>query len=256
MTDTHKHNEKIFSVKDLNISVNNKEVIKNLNLELNKGEVYVIMGPNGSGKSTLANGLMGHPNYETSGTIILDGEELPENPDERSKKGLFLSFQNPIEIPGVTVANFLRAALNSRKTDKKEHISLLKFIKLLEEKMEILHIPKNFASRYVNEGFSGGEKKKMEILQMALLEPKVAILDETDSGLDVDALKKVCESINLLKSQNKDLTILIITHYQRMLNYINPDHVLILLDGKIIKKGGKEIVETLEKDGYDVFRKV
>ncbi|HYD03737.1 MAG TPA: Fe-S cluster assembly ATPase SufC [Alphaproteobacteria bacterium] len=247
--------EKIFVVKDFHVKVNDKEVVKGINLELNKGEVYVIMGPNGSGKSTLANGLMGHPNYDTAGTVILDGEELPANPDERSKKGLFLSFQNPIEISGVTIASFLRAALNSRKKDKKEHISLLKFTKLLEEKMELLHIPKNFASRYVNEGFSGGEKKKMEILQMALLEPKVAILDETDSGLDIDALKKVCESINTLKTEKKDLTILIITHYQRMLNYINPDHVLILLDGKIVKKGGKELVDILEKDGYDVFRK-
>ncbi len=245
---------KVFSIKDLHVSINNKEVIKGINLELNKGEVVVIMGPNGSGKSTFSNGLMGHPNYITTGSIMLDNEELINyKVNERSKKGLFLSFQNPIEIPGVSVANFLRTAINSRR-EKTDQIKILQFSKLLNEKMELLHIPKNFASRYVNEGFSGGEKKKMEILQMSLLEPKVAILDETDSGLDIDALKKVCENINILREQNKDLAILIITHYQRMLDYINPSKVLIMLDGQIVKEGGPELVLELEKEGYDKYK--
>ncbi len=245
---------KVFSIKDLHVSINNKEVIKGINLELNKGEVVVIMGPNGSGKSTFSNGLMGHPNYITTGSIMLDNEELINyKVNERLKKGLFLSFQNPIEIPGVSVANFLRTAINSRR-EKTDQIKILQFSKLLNEKMELLHIPKNFASRYVNEGFSGGEKKKMEILQMSLLEPKVAILDETDSGLDIDALKKVCENINILREQNKDLAILIITHYQRMLDYINPSKVLIMLDGQIVKEGGPELVLELEKEGYDKYK--
>jgi len=245
---------KILSIKDLHVNINNKEVVKGINLELDKGEVIVIMGPNGSGKSTFSNGLMGHPNYITTGSIILDNEELIEcKANIRSKKGLFLSFQNPIEIPGVSVANFLRTAINSRK-EKNDQINILKFSKLLHEKMDLLHIPKSFAQRYVNEGFSGGEKKKMEILQMSILEPKVAILDETDSGLDIDALKKVCENINVLKEQNKDLAIIIITHYQRMLDYINPDKVLIMFDGKIIKEGGPELVHELEKDGYEKFK--
>jgi Fe-S cluster assembly ATP-binding protein len=212
------------------------------------------MGPNGSGKSTFSNALMGHPNYKTTGNIMLDGLELSGlKADERSRKGLFLSFQNPVEIPGVTVANFLRTAMNSRR-EKKEQINVLKFMKAMNEKMDLLHIPREFSKRYLNEGFSGGEKKKMEILQMAMLEPKVAILDETDSGLDIDALKKVCENINLIKEQNKDMTILVITHYQRMLDYLSPDHVMILLDGKIVHKGGPELVHELEKEGYDKYK--
>jgi Fe-S cluster assembly ATP-binding protein len=244
----------VLHLKNIHVSIEGKEVVKGIDLELAKGEVSVIMGPNGSGKSTFANGLMGHPKYETSGSIVLDGEDISDKgADERSKKGLFLSFQNPVEIPGVTISNFLRTAINARR-DKKNQVRLLDFMKKLNEKMELLHIPKEFASRYINEGFSGGEKKKMEILQLAMLEPKVAILDETDSGLDIDALKKVCESVNALKEQNKDLTILIITHYQRMLNYIKPDHVYIMLDGQLIKKGGTELVDQLEKEGYKSFR--
>lgn len=246
--------DKLFEIKNLYVTIDNKEVVKGINLELKKGEVAVIMGPNGSGKSTFSNGIMGHPNYISKGSIILDNEELIEyKANERSKKGLFLSFQNPIEIPGVSIANFLRTAINSRR-EKTDQINIIKFSKLLNEKMDLLHIPRNFASRYVNEGFSGGEKKKMEILQMSLLEPKVAILDETDSGLDIDALKKVCENINILKEQNKDLAILIITHYQRMLEYINPDKVLIMFDGQIIKEGGPELVHELEKNGYEKFK--
>ncbi len=242
---------KILELKDLNISVAGKHVIKGIDLELHKGEIVVIMGPNGSGKSTLANGLMGHPSYEIGGQVSLEGQDISGlKADERSKNGLFLSFQYPVEIPGVTVSNFLRTALNSRR-DKDKQIKMIEFMKLLNEKMDMLHIPKEFASRYVNEGFSGGEKKKMEILQLAMLSPKVAVLDETDSGLDIDALKKVCESINLLKKTNPELTLLIITHYQRMLNYIKPDKVCIMVDGKITKCGGAELALELEKEGYE-----
>jgi len=241
---------KILELKELNISVSGKHVVKGIDLELHKGEIVVIMGPNGSGKSTLANGLMGHPSYEITGEIILENVIITnQKPDERSKNGLFLSFQYPAEISGVTVSNFLRTAINSRR-EKKNHIKMLEFMKLLNEKLDLLHIPREFASRYVNEGFSGGEKKKMEILQLAMLDPKVAVLDETDSGLDIDALKNVCENINILKKTNPELTLLIITHYQRMLNYIKPDKVCILLDGKITKCGGPELALELEKEGY------
>lgn len=242
----------ILQLKDLKINIAGKEVIKGINLELHKGEIVVIMGPNGSGKSTLANGLMGHPSYEITGEIILDSVIITnQKPDERSKNGLFLSFQYPAEISGVTVSNFLRTAINSRR-EKKNHIKMLEFMKLLNEKMDLLQIPRDFASRYVNEGFSGGEKKKMEILQLAMLDPKVAVLDETDSGLDIDALRNVCENINLLKKTNPELTLLIITHYQRMLNYIKPDKVCILVDGQITKCGGPELALELEKEGYGV----
>jgi Fe-S cluster assembly ATP-binding protein len=243
---------KILELKDLNISVAGKHVVKGIDLELHKGEIMVIMGPNGSGKSTLANGLMGHPSYAITGDIILDNENISNlKADERSQKGLFLSFQYPVEISGVTVSNFLRTAINSRR-EKSKHIKMLEFMKSLNEKLDLLQIPREFASRYVNEGFSGGEKKKMEILQLAMLDPKVAVLDETDSGLDIDALKNVCENINLLKKTNPELTLLIITHYQRMLNYIKPDKVCILLDGKITKCGGPELALELEKEGYGV----
>jgi len=192
------------------------------------------MGPNGSGKSTLANALMGHPSYKVSGRIVFEDDNIiGDKPDERSKKGLFLSFQYPVEIPGVTVSNFLRTALNSGK-EKKDQIKMIEFIKLLHEKMDMLHIPREFASRYLNEGFSGGEKKKMEILQLAILNPKLAILDETDSGLDIDALKNVCESINTIKKENPELTL------------------CIMLEGQITKIGGPELAEELEKQGYEI----
>ena len=244
----------ILQLKDIEISVADKRVIKGIDLDIAKGQIVVIMGPNGSGKSTFANGLMGHPSYTVSGSIILDDEDISSmKPDERARKGLFLSFQYPVEIPGVTVANFLRTAINSGK-DKKYQIKMLEFMKLLHEKMDLLDIPRAFASRYLNEGFSGGEKKKMEILQMAMLNPKVAVLDETDSGLDIDALKTVCEGINELKAINPDLTLLIITHYQRMLNYIKPDKVCIMVDGKITRCGGAELALELEKEGYENHR--
>jgi len=243
---------KILELKDLKVHVADKEVIKGVDLEIEKGQIVAIMGPNGSGKSTLANALMGHPSYKVSGRIVFEDDNIiGDKPDERSKKGLFLSFQYPVEIPGVTVSNFLRTALNSGK-EKKDQIKMIEFIKLLHEKMDMLHIPREFASRYLNEGFSGGEKKKMEILQLAILNPKLAILDETDSGLDIDALKNVCESINTIKKENPELTLLIITHYQRMLNYIKPDKVCIMLEGQITKIGGPELAEELEKQGYEI----
>ena len=241
----------IMSIKDLHSEIEGKKVLKGINLTINKGEIVVIMGPNGSGKSTLANSIMGHPKYKVQGDILLEKESIINfSPDMRSRKGLFLSFQYPVEIPGVTVSNFLKSAINSRR-EKKDSIKLLDFMKILNEKMELLHIPKNFSSRYLNEGFSGGEKKKMEILQMAMLNPKVAILDETDSGLDIDALKNVCESINALKRTNPDMSLLVITHYQRMLNYLRPDKVCILQDGQIIRCGGPELAKELEKSGYE-----
>ncbi len=251
--------KKILELKDIKISLQDKdqtkEIIHGINLTAHQGETCVIMGPNGSGKSTLASGLMGHPLLDVTGTIMLDGEDISTmGPDERSKKGLFLSFQYPHEIAGVTISNFLRTALNARR-DKTNQIKILEFNKLLKTNMELLHIPEHFAKRYVNEGFSGGEKKKMEILQLAMLGPKVAILDETDSGLDIDALRKVCESINTLKEKNPHLTIVVITHYQRMLNYLKPDNVVILLDGQIVKTGGPELAHDLEKNGYETFRK-
>lgn len=245
---------KILQLKNLKIGIDEKDVVKGLNLELLKGEIVVIMGPNGSGKSTLASGLMGNPVYTVSGEIVLDNEKInDQKPDERSKNGLFLSFQYPVEIPGVTVANFLRTAMNSRR-EKSNQIKMIEFMKLLHQNMDMLQIPREFAIRYLNEGFSGGEKKKMEILQLAMLNPKVAILDETDSGLDIDALKKVCESINTIKQHNPELTLLIITHYQRMLNYIKPDKICIMVNGQITKCGGPELAEALEKDGYEVHR--
>jgi len=211
------------------------------------------MGPNGSGKSTLAYALMGHPRYEiTSGKILLNGEDVTKaKPDERARKGLFLSFQYPQEISGVSVSNFLRTALNARNENP---ISVLDFHKLLKEKMNLLKIDKSFALRYLNEGFSGGEKKRMEILQMAVLQPQIGILDETDSGLDVDALRTVAKGINDLRG--KELGVLLITHYQRILNYITPDKVHIVMDGQIVKSGGKELALEVEERGYEWVKKV
>jgi len=239
-------------VKDLKVKIEDKEILKGINLTVNKGEVVALMGPNGSGKSTLAYALMGHPRYEiTSGKILLNGEDITKaKPDERARKGLFLSFQYPQEISGVSVSNFLRTALNAKREYSKEKpISVMDFHKLLQEKMKLLKIDKSFALRYLNEGFSGGEKKRMEILQMAVLQPKLGILDETDSGLDIDALRTVATGINDLKGP--DLGVLLITHYQRILNYITPDKVHIVMDGKIVKTGGKELALEVEEKGYE-----
>ena len=239
-------------VKDLKVKIEDKEILKGISLEVDKGQVVALMGPNGSGKSTLAYALMGHPRYEiTSGKIFLNGKDITKaKPDERARKGLFLSFQYPQEIAGVSVSNFLRTALNAkREASKEKPISVMDFHKLLQEKMKLLKIDKSFALRYVNEGFSGGEKKRMEILQMAVLKPNIGILDETDSGLDIDALRIVAIGINDLKGS--ELGVLLITHYQRILNYITPDKVHIVMDGKIVKSGGKELALEVEEKGYE-----
>lgn len=239
-------------IRDLHVSVEGNEILKGISLDINKGEVNAIMGPNGSGKSTLAYTLMGHPKYKiTSGRITLFGKDISKlKPHKRAQLGLFLSFQYPQEIPGVSVSNFLRTALNSLNG---KDMPVLDFIKLLKEKMDFLNIDHSFMSRYVNEGFSGGEKKRTEILQLAVLQPKIAILDETDSGLDIDALKTVAKGVNKLISP--ELGVLLITHYQRILNYITPDKVLVMIDGKIVKSGGKELALQLEEKGYDWLTK-
>ena len=239
-------------VKDLRVKIEDKEILKGINLEVDKGQVVALMGPNGSGKSTLAYALMGHPRYEiTSGKIFLNGEDVTKaKPDERARKGLFLSFQYPQEISGVSVSNFLRTSLNAVREGRNEKpVSVMDFHKLLQEKMKLLKVDKSFALRYLNEGFSGGEKKRMEILQMAVLQPSIGILDETDSGLDVDALRTVAIGVNDLKGQ--ELGVLLITHYQRILNYITPDKVHIVIDGKIVKSGGKELALEVEEKGYE-----
>jgi Fe-S cluster assembly ATP-binding protein len=240
-------------IKDLHVKVEGKEILKGVNLEIRKGEIHALMGPNGSGKSTLAYALMGHPKYKvTKGKILLKGKDITKlSVDKRAKRGLFLAFQYPCEVPGVTIANFLRTALNA-KTGKR--VDVMEFRKMLKEKMGLLRMDESFADRYVNEGFSGGEKKKAEILQMAVLEPEIAILDETDSGLDIDAMRAVSEGINALREE-LDTGILIITHYQRILSYVRPDRVYIMLDGRIVRSGNEELVLELEQRGYESFRR-
>jgi Fe-S cluster assembly ATP-binding protein len=242
---------------DLHVNVAEKEILKGVTLSVSQGQVHAIMGPNGTGKSTLAYTLMGHPNYEvTSGTVLFKGQNLLETPtDERSRMGLFLAFQYPVSIPGVTVANFLRTAVNARRkavNPEDKGIPILEFRNLLKEKMKLLKMDPSFAGRYLNEGFSGGEKKRAEVLQMAVLQPEIAILDETDSGLDIDALKVVSEGVNMLKEQN--VGVLLITHYQRMLNYVKPDFVHVMMSGKIVESGGADLALHLEEHGYDWVR--
>ncbi len=244
-------------IKDLKVSIDQKEIIKGLNLVVRQGEVHAIMGPNGTGKSTLAYTLMGHPAYTvTSGSVKFKDRDLLQMPtDERSRLGLFLAFQYPVSIPGVTVANFLRTAVNARRkaiNPDDKGISIPEFRKMLIEKMQMLKMDPSFAGRYLNDGFSGGEKKRAEILQMAILQPEIAILDETDSGLDIDALKIVSEGVNILRTQN--IGVLLITHYQRMLNYIKPDFVHVMLGGTIVESGGPELALHLEEHGYDWIR--
>ena len=247
-------------IKNLHVNVEGQEILKGLDFEMNRGEIHAVMGPNGSGKSTLANTLMGHPAYEiTEGEIWFKGENIVDlSADARSRLGLFLAFQYPSSIPGVSVANFLRTAINARYEQRDPSgngagrprgISMRDFRKLLKEKMAMLQMDPGFARRYLNEGFSGGEKKRMEILQMAMLQPEIAILDETDSGLDIDALRIVSEGVNELMSPS--LGVLVITHYQRILNYISPQHVHILLGGRIVMSGGPELALELEERGYD-----
>ena len=242
----------MLEIKDLHASVEDKEILKGLNLNVKAGEVHAIMGPNGAGKSTLASVIAGKEEYEmTSGKIELGGEDIEElSPEERAHKGIFLSFQYPVEIPGVTVTNFMKTAINeTRKARGLEDMPARDMLKLIKEKSELLEIDSKFLSRSLNEGFSGGEKKRNEIFQMAMLEPKVAILDETDSGLDIDALRIVANGVNKLKSQ--DNAVIVITHYQRLLDYIVPDFVHVLHDGKIVKSGTKDLALELEEKGYD-----
>jgi Fe-S cluster assembly ATP-binding protein len=245
-------------VKNLHVSAGDHPILKGIDLLVKQGEIHALMGPNGSGKSTLAYILAGHPAYEaTAGQVIYDGKDLLEmEPDERSRAGLFLAFQYPAAVPGVTLAKFLRQAINSRRKaedPEDKGISIPDFRRLLKRKMDMLGIEDKFAGRYLNEGFSGGEKKRVEILQMASLEPKIAIMDETDSGLDIDALRIVSEGANRLREE-LDMGMLVITHYQRILNYIKPDHVHIMLDGRIIESGGPDLALKLEERGYDWVR--
>ena len=242
----------MLSIKNLHASIGDKEILKGINLEVKAGEIHAIMGPNGAGKSTLASIIAGNENYEvTGGEITLDGEDLSElAPEERAHKGVFLSFQYPVEIPGVSVTNFMRTAINeTRKANGQEEMSAKEMLKVIREKSEVLEIDRKFLSRSLNEGFSGGEKKRNEIFQMAMLEPKLAILDETDSGLDIDALRIVANGVNKLKSDKN--AIIVITHYQRLLDHIVPDFVHVLFNGKIVKSGGKELAHELEEKGYD-----
>ncbi|WP_339889580.1 Fe-S cluster assembly ATPase SufC [uncultured Flavobacterium sp.] len=242
----------MLSIKNLHASIEDKEILKGINLVVKAGEVHAIMGPNGAGKSTLASIVAGNENYEVSkGSIELDGEDISElAPEERAHKGVFLSFQYPVEIPGVSVTNFMRTAINeTRKAKGLADMPANEMLKLIREKSELLEIDRKFLSRSLNQGFSGGEKKRNEIFQMAMLEPKLAILDETDSGLDIDALRIVANGVNKLKS--KDNAVVVITHYQRLLEYIVPDFVHVLMDGKIVKSGGKELALELEEKGYD-----
>jgi Fe-S cluster assembly ATP-binding protein len=245
----------MLKVKNLHASIDGNEILKGLDLEVNAGEVHAIMGPNGSGKSTLSSVLAGRDDYEVKGSVIFEGHDLLElEPEERAREGIFLAFQYPVEIPGVSNANFLKAAINERrKHDGMDPIAPADFLKLMREKMALVDMDKSFVSRAVNEGFSGGEKKRNEIFQMAMLEPKLGILDETDSGLDIDALKIVADGVNQLRSDNN--AFIVITHYQRLLNYIVPDFVHVLFDGRIVKSGDKSLALELEAKGYDWIKK-
>jgi len=238
-------------IQNLHVRTEEREILKGVDLKVERGETHALMGPNGSGKSTLANTLMGNPQYEvTEGKVLLDGEDLTEaDPDERARAGLFLAFQYPATIPGVSVANFLRMAVNARR---EENIKVKEFGQVLGQNMELLKIDRAFTSRYLNEGFSGGEKKRAEILQLAMLQPDFAVLDETDSGLDIDALRIVAEGVNAMRGDERGF--LIITHYTRILEYVKPDFVHILLDGRIVREGGSELADELEEKGYEFVR--
>ncbi|MBU0983654.1 MAG: Fe-S cluster assembly ATPase SufC [candidate division Zixibacteria bacterium] len=242
----------LFEFNDIHVSVEGKEVVKGVSLTLNAGEVHAIMGPNGSGKSSLSNALAGHPSYEiTSGTARLAGKDLLDmSADERSRAGIFLAFQYPVAIPGVTVANFMRSALQAHRG---EGADMTDFRKLFKAEMKALSVDESFATRYLNDGFSGGEKKRIEILQMSMLNPRMAILDETDSGLDIDALKTVSEGIN--RFHNDSNAVLMVTHYQRLLNYVKPDFVHVMMDGRLVTSGGPELALKLEDQGYDWVEK-
>ncbi|WP_068672824.1 Fe-S cluster assembly ATPase SufC [Oceanobacillus sp. Castelsardo] len=240
----------VLEIKNLHVEIEGKEILKGVDLTIKGGEFHAIMGPNGTGKSTLASAIMGHPKYEvTEGSITLDGEDVLEmEVDERARAGLFLAMQYPSEITGVTTSDFLRSAINARREEGNE-VPLMKFIKELDKDLNFLEIDQNMATRYLNEGFSGGEKKRNEILQLMQLKPEIAILDEIDSGLDIDALKVVSKGINKMRGEN--LGCLIITHYQRLLNYITPDYVHVMMQGRVVKSGGPELAKRLEAEGYD-----
>jgi Fe-S cluster assembly ATP-binding protein len=248
-------------IRNLHVSVDGKEILKGINLTIEQGKIHAIMGPNGSGKSTLAYSLAGHPRYEvTDGEVWYKGEDVLDlEPNDLSKLGLFLAFQYPVAVAGVTVANFLRAALNAHRAQdgvdpKTTAIPMAEYRKTIKQRMDMLEMAPDFARRYLNEGFSGGEKKRLEILQMAMLQPSLAIMDETDSGLDIDALKIVAEGVNRVKEERPNLGVLVITHYQRLLNYIKPDYVHVLMDGRIVREGGPELALELEEKGYDFIR--
>ena len=266
MSDSTTNGTPMFEVENLHVSIEDKEILKGVNLTINAGEIHAIMGPNGSGKSTLANVIAGHPSYEvTEGSIRFNGEDILEwEPDERARRGVFLAFQYPTVIPGVSMANFLRMAVTNVRNARAEEIaadggsaqkfSPREFRRLMKEKMALLKMDDAFATRYLNEGFSGGEKKRAEILQMALLEPKMAVLDETDSGLDIDALKVVSKGVQEVRADRPDLGVLVITHYQRILQYLEPEVVHILVDGRIVASGGMELAHRLEEEGYESWR--
>jgi Fe-S cluster assembly ATP-binding protein len=238
-------------IRDLHVRAGEKEILRGLDLEVGKGQIHALMGPNGSGKSTLANAIMGHPNFEvTGGQIIFKGEDVTEaDPDERARMGLFMAFQYPVAVPGVTVTKYLRTVLNAhREARGEDSIPLKDFRQTVEAAMKLTNVPKEFSTRYLNEGFSGGEKKRMEILQLALQRPELAILDETDSGLDIDALRVVANGVNAVAGP--DMGVLIITHYQRILHLVQPSHVHVMYQGRIVKEGGPELVDELEAKGY------
>ncbi|MDP2497524.1 MAG: Fe-S cluster assembly ATPase SufC [Candidatus Palauibacterales bacterium] len=249
--------DKLLEVRDLHVTVEDEdiEILKGVDLEVDHGEIHALMGPNGSGKSTLAKLISGHPSFIASrGEVLYEGDDVLEmEPDERARAGVFMAFQYPSEIPGVSISNFLRTAINAGR-DEEDEISVFDFRKRLKDALELLDMDESFADRYVNDGFSGGEKKRNEILQMAVLQPTLALLDETDSGLDIDALKVVADGVNRIGDQNQDLGVLLITHYQRILNYIEPDRVHVMIDGKIVESGGPELAEQLEEQGYDWLR--
>ena len=244
--------ENLLTIEGLTVEVEGREILRDLDLKLDKGETHALMGPNGSGKSTLANAIMGHPNLEiTEGRVLFDGEDITEaDPDERARAGLFMAFQYPVSVPGVTVTKYLRMVMNALRESRGEQaISLKDFRKTVEAAMELTKVPREFSTRYLNEGFSGGEKKRMEMLQLALQKPEIAILDETDSGLDIDALNTVSHGVNRVAGET-GMGVLIITHYQRILHMVIPQFVHIMFDGRIVKEGGPELVEQLEKRGY------
>jgi Fe-S cluster assembly ATP-binding protein len=243
-------------IRNVHARAGDKEILKGIDLTVKPGEVHALMGPNGSGKSTLANVVMGHPNLEvTEGQILFGGEDITEaDPDERARMGLFMAFQYPVAVPGVTITKYLRMVMNAHREQRgEEPISLKDFRRVVEEAMQLTNIPKSFSSRYLNEGFSGGEKKRLEMLQLALQRPSMAVLDETDSGLDIDALNVVAQAVNAVKAES-EMGVLIITHYQRILHHIKPDRVSIVFDGKIATEGGPELVEQLEAEGYAKIR--